>query len=202
MWSCTVTSPRDHLVEYQKLRCIFRFHWKDTDTQERCNKRTACTLRKWFEHAGASFCTSVSSEPCTKKPGLKHSLLYASSCSRYDDTAISMSVVVGWLEHIHGQHRICNRKGVSDIVNGLAVLQAPHRDATVRHIARRVAPHSDAIIFMHIARRVFELADKGLSPCWDTKPMVIWSPREYNTVANHMVNAARDNRFESRLWEY
>ena len=43
--------------EYQKLRSMFRFRRKDTDTQEQYNKRTARVMRKWFEYAGASFCT-------------------------------------------------------------------------------------------------------------------------------------------------
>ena len=74
---------------------------------------------------------------------------------------------------------------MADIVNGLAVLHAPQLDA----------------IFRRIARRLFELGEKGWSPRRDIDPIVIWSPREYNTVADHMVNAAMDNNCAWQKWD-
>jgi hypothetical protein len=43
--------------ELQSLRRMFRFRFKPDDGLSAYNTRTAKTIRKWFEYAGASFCT-------------------------------------------------------------------------------------------------------------------------------------------------
>ena len=73
-------------------------------------------------------------------------------------------------------------RSVAELAAGRAVLQGDyHRPSFVR-----------------IARMLFSLAHCGWAPLRDELAFVLWSPREYNTVADHAVNASFD---EGRSWE-
>ena len=67
-------------------------------------------------------------------------------------------------------------KGVADVCNGAAILKAPHLEA----------------IFRRIVQKLFDVSMSGWRPKRDIDPILIWSPREYNTPADHLVNAAMD----------
>ena len=47
-------------------------------------------------------------------------------------------------------------------------------------------------LFVRVARWFFRLADCGWLPIRDNLALVIWSPREYNLVGDHAVNACLD----------
>ena len=67
-------------------------------------------------------------------------------------------------------------RGVADIANGEALLKILQ----------------STIIFRRIVSRLVDLADRGWRPRKDVDSMVLWSPREYNTVPDHSINAAMD----------
>ena len=67
-------------------------------------------------------------------------------------------------------------KGVADVSNGDAVLQAPHLEP----------------LFQRTSDTVLRLCEHGWRPRRDTDDLIIWAPREYNVVADHLANAAMD----------
>ena len=71
-------------------------------------------------------------------------------------------------------------KGVADVLNGDAVLDARHLEC----------------IFKRMTRRLLALSQQG----WDTRhladPYIIWSPRAHNTPPDHLCNAAMDNKMD------
>ena len=66
--------------------------------------------------------------------------------------------------------------GVAQVVNGEAVLRAPHLEA----------------IFRRICRRLGCIWESGWKPRRDIDPFVIWSARKFNSAADYMVNLAMD----------
>ena len=63
---------------------------------------------------------------------------------------------------------------VVDILNGVALLQAPRLE----------------LVFRRIAASLERIAHAGWHPHRDIDDFVRWAPSSYNTVADHMVNAA------------
>ena len=49
-------------------------------------------------------------------------------------------------------------------------------------------------LFIRICRSLRTLYNFGLRPVHDSTDLIIWSPREFNTVADHAVNAALDSK--------
>ena len=74
-------------------------------------------------------------------------------------------------------------KGIADIMGGRAVLQAPHLELLFRRMC-------DSLLF---------LCASDWKPKQDVEDIVIWSPRQYNIVADHLVNAAMDNNCD---WDW
>ena len=48
-------------------------------------------------------------------------------------------------------------------------------------------------IFIRLSRRLLKLYSMGFRPVCDSQEFVLWSPREYNTVAGHACNATMDS---------
>ena len=69
-------------------------------------------------------------------------------------------------------------KAVADLCSGRAVLSKPE-----------LRP-----LFVRICRSLHSLYSNGLSPLHDNLDLVLWSPREYNAVADHCCNVAMDTQ--------
>ena len=52
-------------------------------------------------------------------------------------------------------------------------------------------------LFVRIARLLLALHSRGIHPMNDTSELVVWTPREFNAVADHVVNCALDDQ---RSW--
>ena len=74
-------------------------------------------------------------------------------------------------------------KSVADVCNGVSVLKAPHLEP----------------IFRRVVQTLYDVSTRGWRPRRDVDPVVLWSPRELNTPADHMVNAAMDT---GRNWTW
>ena len=72
-------------------------------------------------------------------------------------------------------------RAVAELMSGRTILQSlEHRP-----------------LFVRAARSIFHLAGLGWLPLRGVDPYILWSPREYNIVADHAVNATLD---EKRSW--
>ena len=59
-------------------------------------------------------------------------------------------------------------------------------------------PQDHAPLFRKIVRKLLRLHSLQVKPLTDQSDLVLWSPREFNTIADHAANAAMDER---RDWE-